>query len=119
MDYAWALLIAVLSPVISVFVAQANTSKKFEGLIAGLQVEMANLKESVNRHNSAVDSVSSIKIEIENLKRSVDKHNEVVERTYKMEHDVKTAFIRIDELREEDGRINARIDKLEEEVREI
>lgn len=41
------------------------------------------------------------------LKEQVEKHNSIVERTYGLEHDMKTAFVRIDELK-------ARDDKLEE-----
>lgn len=36
---------------------------------------------------------------IAELRKSVDKHNSVVERTYKLESDQKTTWIRIDELR--------------------
>lgn len=37
---------------------------------------------------------------MEQLERKVEKHNQVVERTYKIEKDLNTAFIRIDELKE-------------------
>lgn len=35
---------------------------------------------------------------IKELRERVDKHNQVVERTYKLESDVRTVFIRIDEI---------------------
>lgn len=38
---------------------------------------------------------------IAELRKSVDKHNSMVERTYKLESDQRTAFKRIDELRED------------------
>ena len=38
---------------------------------------------------------------MEQLERKVEKHNQVIERTYKIEKDLNTAFIRIDELKEE------------------
>lgn len=38
---------------------------------------------------------------MEQLEKKVEKHNQVVERTYKIEKDLNTAFIRIDELKEE------------------
>ena len=38
---------------------------------------------------------------MERLERKVEKHNQVIERTYKIEKDLNTAFIRIDELKEE------------------
>lgn len=36
---------------------------------------------------------------IEQLEKKVDKHNNVVERTYKLEKDLSTAFIKLDDLR--------------------
>lgn len=44
--------------------------------------------------------VSVMEEKINNLQKAVDKHNSVIERTYKLEADVKTAFIRIDEIRD-------------------
>jgi len=38
---------------------------------------------------------------IDNLTKTVEKHNKVVERTFILERDMKTAFMRIDENREE------------------
>lgn len=38
---------------------------------------------------------------MEQLEKKVEKHNQVVERTYKIEKDLSTAFIRIDELKED------------------
>lgn len=38
---------------------------------------------------------------IEQLEKKVDKHNSMIERTAVLERDVKTAFNRIDELRED------------------
>lgn len=34
------------------------------------------------------------------LDEKVEKHNQVIERTYKLESDVRTAFVEIDELKE-------------------
>ena len=39
------------------------------------------------------------------LKEQVEKHNGVIERTYGLEHDMKTAFLRIDELKEADAKL--------------
>lgn len=38
---------------------------------------------------------------MEQLEKKVEKHNQVIERTYKIEKDLNTAFIRIDELKED------------------
>ena len=38
---------------------------------------------------------------IEELEKKQDKHNNTIERMYKVESDVKTAFIKIEELKED------------------
>lgn len=57
------------------------------------------------------NQVTAIKVEITNLTKQVEKHNSIVERTFKLEADSKTAFMRIDELREESHRIESRLDE--------
>ena len=42
-----------------------------------------------------------IEEKIKRLTERVEKHNQLVERTYKIESDLRTVFIRIDELRED------------------
>ena len=51
---------------------------------------------------------------IESLRSDVEKHNTIIERTYKLESDVKTAFKRIDELRDADRRIEDRLNEMKE-----
>lgn len=51
---------------------------------------------------------------IEDLVITVEKHNQVVERTFINERDIKTAFNKLDELKERDEKIEARIEKLHE-----
>lgn len=46
-------------------------------------------------------SVALISYQIEELKKDVEKHNKLVERTAVLERDLKTAFNRIDENRQE------------------
>jgi len=48
------------------------------------------------------------------LKEQVEKHNNVMERTFKLEGDVHTAFKRIDELKERDDKLEAKMEKLHE-----
>lgn len=52
--------------------------------------------------------------EIRALKEQVEKHNGVVERTFVLERDMKTAWVRIDELKERDDKIEAKIEKFHE-----
>lgn len=56
------------------------------------------------------NQVTAIKVEISNLTKQVEKHNSIVERTFKLEGDTKTAFLRIDELRGETHRIEDKLD---------
>ena len=52
--------------------------------------------------------------EIRALKEQVVEHNNVIERTFALERDMKTAFIRIDELKTRDEKIEAKIEKFHE-----
>ena len=56
--------------------------------------------------------ISKLEVLIQELKNDVEKHNEVVERTYVLERDMKTAYMRIDELKEHDEKIEAKIERL-------
>lgn len=51
---------------------------------------------------------------IADLRRDVEKHNNVVERTFKLESDMHTAYKRIDELKERDEKIEAKMERLHE-----
>ena len=46
------------------------------------------------------------------LKETVDRHNSIVERTFKLETEMKTAWVRIDELKEHDARIEEKLDHI-------
>lgn len=48
---------------------------------------------------------------IDDLAETVDRHNRVVERTHKIEADLNTAFKRIDELRDKDEKLEAKMEK--------
>ena len=49
---------------------------------------------------------------LKTLKEQVEKHNGVIERTFKLESDMHTAYKRIDELKEKDEKLAAKIEKL-------
>lgn len=61
---------------------------------------------------SMSNQVTAIKVEISNLTKQVEKHNSTVERTYKLESDSATMWRRIDELRQEVGRVEDKVDSL-------
>ena len=56
------------------------------------------------------NQVVAIRTELANLTKQVEKHNSTVERTYKLESDSSTMWRRIDELRKELERIEAKVD---------
>ena len=48
---------------------------------------------------------------VDELKKQVEKHNNLIERTAVMERDLKTAFSRIDDMRDDITRLNDRLIK--------
>lgn len=58
--------------------------------------------------------LTRLETKVDDLAEQTHKHNNVVERTYKLESDMHTAYKRIDELKDRDEKIEARIEKLHE-----
>lgn len=55
---------------------------------------------------SIISNNAVIRTRIDELEKKVEKHNQIIERTYKVERDIETCFVRIDEERD-------RIERLE------
>jgi len=71
------------------------------------------MKNAMNAQLNALSvQIAALSQQVADLKEDVEKHNHAVERTYKLESDVHTAFKRIDELKERDEKIEAKIEKL-------
>lgn len=51
-------------------------------------------------------TVALLTYRLEALERKVEKHNQVVERTYKLEKDVATTLVKLDEIRNDLNRIS-------------
>lgn len=49
---------------------------------------------------SANKTTSILQTRLDYLEQQLNKHNQLVERTYKLEKDMATAFLRIDELKD-------------------
>lgn len=81
-------LSVLLSPIVS-------------AIIAVFGAYAATKKASDDRERDYANSIARLEVKLDMLADTVEKHNSIVERTYKLESDVKTAFKRIDELREE------------------
>jgi len=66
-------------------------------IISGMCVAIPSIIASVMTNNK---NKLLLEYKIDELTKRVEKHNGMVERTYKIENDLKTAFTRIDNLRE-------------------
>jgi len=70
-------------------------------------------KNSNNQKFEAISvQIAALSQQVADLKSDVEKHNNIVERTYVVETNLHTAFKRIDELKERDEKIEAKIEKL-------
>jgi hypothetical protein len=84
-------VVTIALAVITAYIAtNTNNAKKFEELRVQNAEQTAMLRS---------------------LKEQVEKHNHVVERTFLLESNMKTAFRRIDELREADEKLEEKIDR--------
>ena len=68
-----------------------------------------------NANNAKFEQISvqiaSLSQQVADLKEQVEKHNSTIERTFKLESDMNTAFKRIDELKDRDEKLEAKMDK--------
>jgi uncharacterized coiled-coil protein SlyX len=87
-----------ISPVVTIIIAvvtayiatNANNSHRFE------ELKVQNAEQTTM---------------LKALKEQVEKHNGVIERTYLLESSMKTAFHRIDELRDADEKLAEKIER--------
>lgn len=77
--------------------------------VVGSYVAMKNANNE--KFNTLSVQIATLTTQVSDLKAETEKHNRVIERTYKLETDVKTAFKRIDELKEADLRIQQQINR--------
>ena len=94
-----------ISPYISPIVAAVIA-------IVGAYVAMKNANNA--KFESLSIQIATLSQQMADLRADVEKHNSVIERTYKLETDMHTAYKRIDELKERDEKIEAKIEKLHE-----
>lgn len=69
----------------------------WSSIIVGVVTGLCALAGTYLAHNK---TTALILYRLEQLEIKQDKHNSLIERTYKLESDLKTAFVRIDELKE-------------------
>ena len=71
------------------------------------------MKNAMNAQLNALSvQIAALSQQVTDLKEDVEKHNGAIERTYKLESDMHTAYKRIDELKERDEKLEAKIEKL-------
>lgn len=63
--------------------------------------KIARVLEDSHLSRDLITQIAMLSTKLDDLADDVKRHNSVVERTYKVEHDIKTAFRRIDDLRED------------------
>lgn len=70
----------------------------WSSIITGVVTGLCALAGTYIAHNK---TTALILYRIEELEKKQDKHNNTIERMYKVESAVKTAFLKIDELKED------------------
>ena len=92
-----------ISPYISPIVAAAIA-------IVGAYVAMKNANNA--KFEALSVQIATLSQQVTDLRADVEKHNNLVEKTAVNTRDIKTAFNKIDELKDRDDKIEARIEKL-------
>lgn len=69
----------------------------WSSIIVGVVTGLCALAGTYLAHNK---TTALILYRLEQLESKQDKHNSLIERTYKLESDLRTAFVKIDELKE-------------------
>ena len=91
MNYIGEIIVAILA-LVGTIVGSMTANNKTQAV---MQTQLDLYKEQQK------DQIDGVKEDIKELKKSQDKHNQVVERLAIVERDNKTAFNRIDELRQD------------------
>lgn len=78
--------------------------------VVGGYVAMKNANNDKFNHLSI--QIASLSQQVSDLKEDVEKHNHVVERVFVNERDIKTAFNRLDDLKDQDKRLEEKMEKL-------
>ena len=81
--------------------------------IVGAYIAMKNANNA--KFEALSIQIAKLSQQVDDLKADVEKHNNVVERTFVVETNLHTAFKRIDELKDRDEKIEAKIEKLHEQ----
>lgn len=80
---------------------EAITLELALALIAGLGIIYGWVKTHGDQDAEVLERLTRLETKLDGLAATVDKHNRVVERTFAVESNLKTCFLRVDELREE------------------
>jgi uncharacterized coiled-coil DUF342 family protein len=98
----------IVSALIATITAWVALKTSYEKRFTNIETKLAAQDERVHHALTEAEisreltvQIASLSAKMDDLAKSVDKHNDIVERTYQVESNLKTAFHRIDELREE------------------
>jgi outer membrane murein-binding lipoprotein Lpp len=78
-----------------------NRFSHIESEQSAMNTKLDQLSEDTKATRDLARQIASLVAKVDDLHEDVTKHNHVIERTFKLESDMKTAFHRIDELRED------------------
>ena len=74
---------------------------RIESKQSAMETSLQQISEEIRITRDLSKQIATLSAKVDDLHEDVTKHNSVIERTFKLESDVKTAFHRIDELRED------------------
>jgi uncharacterized coiled-coil protein SlyX len=98
----------IISALVFILTAWIALKTKWENRFAKIEIRQASQDEKIERALSEAGvsheltiQIASIATKLDILSEEVKKHNDMIERLAVLERDTKTAFHKIDELREE------------------
>ena len=83
-------------------------------VITFVTMYVATKNSNNEKFNALSVQIAALSQQVSDLKEDVEKHNHVVERTATNERDIKTAFKKLDELKERDEKLEAKMEKFHE-----
>lgn len=78
--------------------------------VVGGYVAMKNANNA--KFTELTAQIARLETKMDDLGERVEKHNSTIERTFALERDMKTAFMRIDELKGRDDKLEAKMERL-------
>ena len=90
-----------IAPVVTALLAAGATYAAMMSQLSELKVRVEHVEKQQMDIHALSNQIAGLAAKVDDLREDVGKHNNIIERTFKLESDTKTAFHRIDELRDE------------------